>query len=366
MTDDDHGPEEGLEELRRRIDRVNDELLELLSRRAELVGRVRDQKQRLGLPLFDPQREQRMLADLEAANRGPLGAASVRAVFQEILRVSLDLMQQQGRGKLSIARASGEADRVVDVRGLRLGERAFYIAGPCAVESEAQLDAIAARLAGLGVALLRGGAFKPRTSPHSFQGLGWEGLEILARVAARHGLRTISEVTDPRQVERAAGLVDVLQVGARNMYNYELLREIGQSRKPVLLKRAFAATADELLQAAEYVALAGSRDILLCERGIRTFVPDTRYTLDLAIVPLLRRRCALPVVVDPSHAAGRRDLLVELTRAAFAVGAQGVMLEVHPDPPAARCDAEQQLSGDDFEALVRAVAAGPQPPRAPA
>jgi 3-deoxy-7-phosphoheptulonate synthase len=217
------------------------------------------------------------------------------------------------------------------------------------------MEEVAKHLASLSVPFMRGGAFKPRTSPYSFQGLGVEGLRMLHGAAKRHGLRTVTEVTDTRTVSVVAELADVLQVGARNMFNYELLKEVGRAGKPVLLKRGFSATADELLQAAEYMMLAGCEDVILCERGIRTFSRRTRNTLDISVVPLLRRLSRLPVVVDPSHAAGRKDVLVDLTAAAFAAGAHGVMIEVHPDPAQACSDQNQQLDLDEFASLVDEV-----------
>jgi len=201
--------------------------------------------------------------------------------------------------------------------------------------------------------MLRGGAFKPRTSPHSFQGLGWEGVEMLAEAGRASGMPTVSEVMAPDQVEGMAGQVDVLQIGARNMQNFPLLKEVGKARKPVLLKRGLSATLDELLAAAEYVLAEGNDDVILCERGIRTFEHATRNTLDLSAVPVLRERTHLPVIVDPSHAVGVRRWIRPLARAAKAVGADGILLEVHPDPEQARSDKEQALTFDDFAQIAR-------------
>ena len=207
------------------------------------------------------------------------------------------------------------------------------------------------------VRVLRGGAFKPRTSPYAFQGLGLEGLRILQRVATEFGMLSISEVLDPRDVESVAERVDVLQIGSRNMHNFPLLREVGRCGHPALLKRGFAATVEELLFAAEYVLSEGNPHVALCERGIRTFEPQTRNTLDVSAIALAKLQSWLPVIADVSHAAGRRDLLAPLARAALAAGADGVMVEVHPNPATALSDAEQQLDLEQFDAFVAAVGA---------
>ncbi len=349
--------DERLRYLRERIGQVNHALLDLLSERARLANEVRLYKSEYGMPMFDGAREAAMLDELVAENPGPFPDHVVRSLFKEIFKASVAFMEERRIEDLKVARGEGQPDSIVDVDGFQLGATPFYIAGPCAVESDEQVEAVASALAELGVPIMRGGAFKPRTSPYSFQGLGVEGLRMLHAAAKRHGLRTVSEVTDTRLVEVVAEFADILQVGARNMFNYELLKEVGRSGKPVLLKRGFAATADEFLQAAEYIVLAGGNDVILCERGIRTFSRRTRNTLDLSVVPVLRKMTHLPVVVDPSHAAGRRDVLTDLTAAAFAAGAHGVMLEVHPRPAAARSDAQQQLSIEEFRRLVRDVAA---------
>ena len=232
------------------------------------------------------------------------------------------------------------------------GTGTVVIAGPCAVESREQLGAAARAVAEHGGGLLRGGAFKPRTSPYSFQGLGVEGLELLESVGAEYGLPTVTEVVAPEDVEIVARHCDVLQVGARNMQNFRLLEAVGASERPVFLKRGLVATLDELLLAAEYVLAAGNPDVILCERGLRTFVRETRNTFDLAAIPLLRERTHLPVVADPSHATGLRRLVPPMARAALAAGADGVMVEVHPDPAQALSDGPQSLTLDGFGALM--------------
>jgi 3-deoxy-7-phosphoheptulonate synthase/chorismate mutase len=220
------------------------------------------------------------------------------------------------------------------------------------------MESAARGLARLGVRLLRGGTFKPRSSPYAFQGLGEVGLRILAEAARRHGMACVTEVMDTRAVALVAEYADVVQIGARNMHNYALLREVGALRKPVLLKRGFSATLDELLWSAEYVLKEGNETVILCERGIRTFETQTRNTLDISAIPIVRRTSYLPVIVDVSHAAGRTDILAPLARAALAAGANGVMVEVHPCPAVARSDSQQQLSLDEFARFLGEVGLG--------
>jgi 3-deoxy-7-phosphoheptulonate synthase len=230
-----------------------------------------------------------------------------------------------------------------------------FIAGPCAVESHEQTYEAAVMARSAGATLLRGGAFKPRTSPYAFQGLGVAGLEILADVRSATGLPIVTEVVDARDVPVVAEHADMLQVGTRNMANFGLLQAVGESGKPVLLKRGMTATVEEWLMAAEYIAQRGNLDVVLCERGIRTFEPSTRNTLDISSVPVVQATSHLPVIVDPSHAAGRKDLVVPLARAAIAVGADGVIVDVHPQPETALCDGPQALAGSDLRALAQVV-----------
>ncbi|MBM4397117.1 MAG: bifunctional 3-deoxy-7-phosphoheptulonate synthase/chorismate mutase [Deltaproteobacteria bacterium] len=350
-----------LEALRRRTSELNRRILDLLSERARVVIEVRKVKERHAIDLFSPGREAEMLEDLVSANPGPFPDDTIRHLFREVFRASLGLMEGEAETSLRVARKPGEPDAVIRVGGQGLPARAIgaapvVIAGPCAVEDEEQVEAVAAELARLGVGFIRGGAFKPRTSPYAFQGLGARGLGILAAAARRHGLATVTEVVDTRSVDLVARHADVVQVGSRNMANYELLKALGSTRKPVLLKRGFAATLDELLLAAEYLASAGNEDVILCERGVRTFARETRFTLDISAVPLLKRMTRLPVVVDVSHSAGRRDILPSLARAALAAGAHGVMVEVHPDPALARSDAQQQLDFAAFRELLASLA----------
>ncbi|MBI5481454.1 MAG: bifunctional 3-deoxy-7-phosphoheptulonate synthase/chorismate mutase [Deltaproteobacteria bacterium] len=341
-----------LKSLRARVERINLRLLELLNQRARVVLAINALKRRQGIPPYVPEREQKMLAALSARNRGPFSDETVRRLFREVFRASLGLMEREQDATYRISRARRRGRFTFTVGGQTVGAGPILIAGPCSVESPEQMELAARRLARLGVRFLRGGAFKPRSSPYSFQGLGVRGLEILHDVGRRHGLVTVTEVVDTRAVETVVRYADVVQVGARNMHNYELLREVGRARVPVLLKRGLAATISEFLGSAEYIAAEGNDRIILCERGIRTFETQTRNTLDIAAVPLLRQQSYLPVIVDVSHAAGRTDILAPLACAALAAGANGVMVEVHPSPAVARSDPEQQLDLDQFQRFL--------------
>ena len=251
--------------------------------------------------------------------------------------------------KLSSAQLKPGDRTVIEIDGRRIGGEHFsLIAGPCTVESRDQTLTAARAVAAGGASLFRGGAYKPRSSPYSFQGLGQEGLRLLAEAKAETGLPIVTELMDARDLEPVLEVADVIQVGARNMQNYALLAEIGRAGKPVLLKRGLSATLEELLMAAEYVLKEGNPDVLLCERGIRTFETAYRFTLDLTAVPVLKELSHLPVIVDPSHAAGRRALVEPLSLAAAAAGADGIIVEVHPEPDEAICDGPQQLRADGF------------------
>jgi 3-deoxy-7-phosphoheptulonate synthase len=248
-------------------------------------------------------------------------------------------------------------DQVIPISRVGGGETFCLIAGPCTVESPGQTRAVARAVAQAGASMLRGGAFKPRTSPWSFQGLGTQGLDILKEVRGETGLPVVSEMTDPLFADRFAEIVDVVQVGARNMQNYGLLEVVGKLGKPVLLKRGLSSTLDELLMAADYILKEGNERVILCERGIRTFETATRFTLDLGAIPWLKLHTHLPVIVDPSHASGDRRLVAPLSRAAAAAGADGIIVEVAVDPEAALCDGPQQLYARDFDAFAEDVAA---------
>jgi chorismate mutase/prephenate dehydratase len=257
------------------------------------------------------------------------------------------------------SRGHKEHDTIVEISGVKLGgEELVMIAGPCAVESWDQVMATAKVVKEAGGGLLRGGCFKPRTSPYSFQGLGYEGLEMLVEAGKAYGLPVVTEVVSPEDVEAVARKADVLQIGTRNMQNFSLLSAVGRVHRPVMLKRGMSSSLDELLQAAEYILSEGNQQVFLCERGIRTFETSTRNTLDLSAVPVLRQRTHLPVIVDPSHAAGDRDLVAPLALAAQAIGADGIMVEIHPDPENALSDGPQSLRFDQYRELMAALGFG--------
>lgn len=245
---------------------------------------------------------------------------------------------------------------LVDVSGVVFGgPKLVVIAGPCAVENEEQMMATAQAVKKAGATILRGGAFKPRTSPYAFQGLEEEGLKILKKVSQAVGIPFVTEVVNPMDVDLVAKYADMLQIGARNMQNFTLLKEVGKTNKPVMLKRGLSATIEEWLMAAEYILSEGNFQVVLCERGIRTYETSTRNTLDLSAVPTIRRLSHLPIIVDPSHACGKRHLVAPLSRAAVAVGADGLIVEVHPDPENALSDGPQSLTFDGFDELIATI-----------
>lgn len=246
---------------------------------------------------------------------------------------------------------------IVEVNGVKIGSEKVVaaIAGPCSVESEEQMDSVAKDLSAMGIKIMRAGAYKPRTGPYAFQGLGKEGLEILQKTGKKYNLATVTEILDIRDLELIHDKTDMFQVGARNMQNFELLKELGKATKPVMLKRGLCATIEELLLAAEYILLHGNPNVVLCERGIRTFETDTRNTLALATVPLVKELSHLPIIVDPSHGTGKRSLIEPMTKAAIAAGADGFIIEVHPSPEKALSDAQQQLTPVDFATLLKNI-----------
>ncbi|HET9319181.1 MAG TPA: 3-deoxy-7-phosphoheptulonate synthase, partial [Bryobacteraceae bacterium] len=242
---------------------------------------------------------------------------------------------------------------IVKVRDIEIGrDRVVVMAGPCSVENREQIERSAEIVAKGGARLIRGGAFKPRSSPYSFQGMGEEGLRLLREAADRHGLLVVSEVMDVVQIALVSAYADILQLGARNMQNFTLLRELGRQAKPVLLKRGISATIEELLLSAEYILAGGNYDVILCERGIRTFENYTRNTMDISAIPVVKKLSHLPMVADPSHGTGRRDKVAPMARAALAAGADGLLIEVHPDPDHALSDGAQSLRPAQFEELM--------------
>jgi 3-deoxy-7-phosphoheptulonate synthase len=258
-----------------------------------------------------------------------------------------------------VAREWHRANTVIDVRGVPVGGPTVQIiAGPCSVETQPQMEAAASGVKAGGARLMRGGAFKPRTSPYAFQGKGVEGLELLRTAADAHGLPIVTELMDPRMLEAFLQYdVDVIQIGTRNMQNFDLLKEVGRTTKPVILKRGMSATISEWLMAAEYIAAGGNHNIIFCERGIRTFETAYRNVLDVTAVPVLKRETHLPVIVDPSHAGGKAWLVPALSCAAVAAGADGLLIEVHPNPCEAWCDADQALTPGEFATLMGQLSA---------
>ena len=311
------------------------------------VDRVVAAAERLGLKAHPIPGAQRTAIGL-TGNKGAIGPAAFEnlpGVF-EVIRVSHPY-------KL-VSREFHPEDTIVSIGGVPVGGTALVVmAGPCAVESRDQILAVAREVQRLGARLLRGGAFKPRTSPYSFQGLGEDGLKLLAEARDATGLPVVTEVLDTENVDLVAAWADGLQIGARNMQNFRLLLEVGASDKPVLLKRGLSSTIKEWLMSAEYIMSRGNHNVMLCERGIRTFETATRNTLDLSAVPVLKQLTHLPVVVDPSHGVGKRDLVPSMAKAAVAAGADALIIEVHSNPEEAMSDGDQSLKPDQFERLMR-------------
>lgn len=344
-------------DLRAQIDEINMQILKLLNQRAELASQIGRIQQELGTTFYDPVRESQMLQELEQANNGPFSNETIKALFKEIFRATLALEETEARQKIIVQRKTADEKTIITLPdGTQIGNSAFtVIAGSCAVESAEQMEEVAAALSERGIRIMRGMAFKPRTSPYDFQGLGEPGLQIARQVANKYNMAVTSEVLDPSQVPMMSDYVDIFWVGARNMQNAYLLRALGKVQQPVILKRSFGASMKELIYAAEYIASSGNPNIILMERGVRTFETWTRNTLDISAVPLLKMETHLPVIVDISHSAGRRDIAQPLGKAAKAVGADGLMVEVHPNPPVAMSDAKQQLTIPEFHALMDAI-----------
>ncbi|MFC0270327.1 bifunctional 3-deoxy-7-phosphoheptulonate synthase/chorismate mutase [Metabacillus herbersteinensis] len=343
-----------LNALRERVDEINLQMLKLISERGKLVQEIGKAKDTGGINRYDPVRERKMLNSIIESNDGPFEDSTLQHIFKEIFKAGLELQEDDHSKALLVSRKKKPEDTIVDIKGIKIGDGSqTFIVGPCAVESYEQVAAVAEEAKKQGIKLLRGGAFKPRTSPYDFQGLGLEGLKILKRVADEYDMAVISEIVNPAHIEMAIEYIDVIQIGARNMQNFELLKAAGAVRKPVLLKRGLAATLSEFMNAAEYIASQGNDQIILCERGIRTYETATRNTLDISAVPILKQETHLPVFVDVTHSTGRRDLLLPTAKAALAIGADGVMAEVHPDPAVALSDSAQQMDFDQFDTFMK-------------
>lgn len=345
-----------MEQLRQQLDDVNLEILNLINRRAELVQEIGQVKSKQSMYKFDPVREREMLDLIKQHNHGPFENSTIEHIFKEIFKAGLELQKDDDQKALLVSRKKQPENTVIDINGATFGNgNANYIFGPCAVESYEQVAAVAESVKKKGLKLLRGGAFKPRTSPYDFQGLGVEGLQILKRVADEYDLAVISEIVNPADIEEATEYIDVIQIGARNMQNFELLKAAGEVNKPVLLKRGLSATIQEFIGAAEYIISRGNSNIILCERGIRTYETATRNTLDISAVPVLKKETHLPILVDVTHSTGRRDLLLPAAKAALAIGADGIMAEVHPDPAVALSDSAQQMDIPTFDKFYEEI-----------
>ncbi|HCT2097160.1 TPA: bifunctional 3-deoxy-7-phosphoheptulonate synthase/chorismate mutase [Staphylococcus aureus] len=342
-----------LESYRSEIVSLNHQILDLLSKRGELAQKIGEEKLKQGIRIYDPQREKEMLNDLIDSNKGPFNDNTIKQLFKEIFKASTDLQKSENEKHLYVSRKLKPEDTIVtfDNGGIIGDGNKSFVFGPCSVESFEQVEAVAKNLHAKGEKFIRGGAFKPRTSPYDFQGLGVEGLKILKQIKDKYDLNVVSEIVNPNDFEVADEYLDVFQIGARNMQNFELLKEAGRTKKPILLKRGLSATIEEFVYAAEYIASQGNQNIILCERGIRTYEKATRNTLDISAVPILKQGTHLPVMVDVTHSTGRKDIMLPTAKAALAVGADGVMAEVHPDPSVALSDAGQQMDLDEFQAF---------------
>ncbi|MDJ1108541.1 bifunctional 3-deoxy-7-phosphoheptulonate synthase/chorismate mutase [Macrococcus caseolyticus] len=346
-----------LNTLREKIETLNIEILNLLSERGQIAKQIGQEKRKQGTAIYDPEREKEMINKLLDLNDGPFDDNVIKQLFKEIFKASTELQKSDSEKHLLVSRKLKQEDTIVtfDNGGIIGAGTKSYVFGPCSVESAEQVEAVAKNLHEKGEKFIRGGAFKPRTSPYDFQGLGEEGLQILHDAGKKYDLNVVSEIVNPAHFTLADQYVDIFQIGARNMQNFELLKEAGRTKKPVLLKRGLSATIEEFIYAAEYIYAQGNSKIILCERGIRTYEKATRNTLDISAVPILKQGTHLPVMVDVTHSTGRKDIMLPVARAALAVGADGVMAEVHPDPAVALSDAGQQMNFEEFENFYKAL-----------
>ncbi len=346
--------ETSVSELRAQVDEINMQILDLLTRRAKAVSEIGKLHTTMGVSHYDPSREADMLTALERANKGPFSNETIKALFREIFRASMEMEESQARAKIRVQRHSPDERTVIRMAdGYEIGAGGFsVIAGSCAVENYDQIDQVGAALSARGVKIMRGMAWKPRTSPYEFQGMGEPGLQIARQVADKYSMYVVSEIMDLSQIPMMLNYVDVFWVGARNMQNSFLLKALGKIDRPVILKNGLAATMEEFLYAAEYIVSSGNPNVMLMMRGIRTYEKWTRNTLDMGTIAVLKQESHLPVIVDISHSAGRRDIAKPMARGARALGADGLMVEVHPNPPVAMSDAKQQLTIPEFNAMM--------------
>jgi 3-deoxy-7-phosphoheptulonate synthase / chorismate mutase len=348
--------DEQVERLRSELDEINLQLLNLLNQRGDLSKEIGKLKLKQGTNNFDPERERQMLNLITQHNHGPFTDSIILHLFKQIFKACLEL-QQENKKNLLVSRKQKMNDTIVEIDDVKIGVsgQPVLIAGPCSVESYGQVYEVAKALKAQGIKIIRGGAYKPRTSPYDFQGLGVEGLKILRNIGDEFGLKVISEIVSPENIEMATEYLDVIQIGSRNMQNFELLKAAGSVKTPILLKRGLSATIEEFIYAAEYILSEGNEKVMLCERGIRTYETATRNTLDISAVPILKQETHLPVFVDVTHSTGRRDLLLPAARAALAVSADGIMVEVHPDPETALSDTKQQMDITQFDEFLRGL-----------
>lgn len=345
-----------IQTLRQRIDVLNLDILHLLNERGQIASDIGRMQTESGVSQYDPRRELEMLDALTAANEGPFDNATIKSLFKSIFQASMNNSIKAEKPKFLTSKI-GRKDTVVMIGDVAVGgdNPPILIAGPCAIESKEQVDVIAELVASKGIKLMRGGAYKPRTNPYSFQGLGETAMQWAREACDRHGLQFVAEIMDASTLDLCLEYVDVLQIGARNSQNFPLLKAVGRTQRPVLLKRGLSSTIEEWIMSAEYIMSEGNPNVILCERGIRTYEKYTRNTLDVSAIALAKLETHLPVVVDSTHSGGRRDLLIPLTKAGLAAGADGVMVEVHPNPAVALSDQKQQMDFDQFDTYLEKV-----------
>lgn len=344
-----------LKTLRQEIDNINESILELLNKRTELIKEIVDIKDQNGSEYFDAERETEMMKKILSKNNGPLYNEQVKGVFRTIFSTSLEYMGLSREKKLLVSSSSNVHFKTIKEMFELSNNEPIIIAGPCAVETLEYLEIIAKHLKDRNIRFIRAGAYKPRSSPYDFQGLREDGLKMLHDVSKQYGLFSITEVVDTRDVDLVSKYVDILQIGARNMQNFELLKEVGKTNRPVLLKRGISATIQELMFAAEYIALKGNNNIILCERGIRTYETKTRNTLDISSIPIIKKETHLPIIADLSHSLGRKDIVNNIAKAVLSAGADGIMVEVHPMPEVALSDSKQQLNLNEFDEMLKFI-----------
>jgi len=345
-----------IKELRQRIDKVNQQLLKLLNERAQIALEIGLEKRKSGHAMYDPIREKEILDSILKENQGPFSNEVIAYLFKEIFKATLALQKDEFINNLKISRKYQNEDTLIKIKGEIIGgSNTTYIFGPCSIESVEQLEEVAKLLVNKGLKFIRGGAYKPRTSPYDFQGLGFTGVKIMKEITDKYNLISVIEVLNEKQLEEAYDYIDIIQIGSRNMDNFSLLRSVGQTNKPVILKRGYSSTIEEFKLAAEYIVSEGNQQVILCERGIRTFETATRNTLDISAIPILKKETHLPVIVDVSHAAGRKDIMTLLAKASLAANCNGIMAEIHPNPFVALSDSHQQMNFAEFESFYQAL-----------